>query len=198
MPLEFRLLRGDAIRPFIDDLARLRVTVFREFPHLNDGSAEYEVGYLDTHVRSAWSLCVLVLDQGRLVGAATALPLQEESEALQRPFLLLGWNPDRVFYFGESVLLPEYRNGELEQRLFEEREDHARSLQRFDWCAFCAVQRPQDHPARPAGYRTPDAFWLQRGFTPQPGLQAEYRWRDIGEPGETSKSVMFWLKELSG
>jgi hypothetical protein len=197
MPIEFRRLSGDAIRPFIDDLARLRISVFRDYPYLNDGSPEYEASYLETYVRSAWSLCVLVLDQERVVGAATALPLPEESEVFQRPFLVLGWNPDRVFFFGESVLLPEYRHVELELHLFEERERYARSLERFDWCAFCAVQRPQDHPARPVGYRTPDAFWLQCGFTPRAQLQTEHRWRDVGEQWETSKPMRFWLKELS-
>ncbi|MCP1625477.1 hypothetical protein J2T47_004233 [Pseudomonas nitroreducens] len=197
MPIEFRLLSGDAIRPFIDDLARLRITVFREYPYLYDGSPEYEAGYLDSHVRSAWSLCVLVIDEGRVVGASTGLPLPDESEALQQPFLVQGWNPERIFYFGESLVLPEYRSADLELHFFEERERFARSLDRFDWCAFCALRRQPDHFARPASYRSPDAFWLQRGFTPQPSLQTEYHWRDIGEQRETAKSMMFWLKDLS-
>lgn len=197
MPTEIRLLSGEAIRPYIDDLARLRITVFRDYPYLYDGSPEYEANYLETYVRSAWSLCVLVLDGGRVVGASTGLPLQDETEAFQRPFLERGWNPDRLFYFGESVLLREYRNAGLGLRFFEERERYARSLHRFDWCAFCAVQRPQDHPARPADYRTLDAFWLQRGFTPRPELQTQYRWRDVGEQWETAKPMQFWLKELT-
>ncbi|WP_236199335.1 GNAT family acetyltransferase [Pseudomonas pseudonitroreducens] len=197
MPVEFRLLSGEAIRPFIDDLARLRITVFKEYPYLYDGSPEYEAGYLDSHVRSAWSLCVLLLDEGRVVGASTGLPLQDEAEALQRPFLQQGWNPERIFYFGESVVLPEYRSTVLDLRFFEERERFTRDLKRFDWCAFCALQRSPGHPAKPAGYRTHDAFWLQRGFTPQPGLRAEYRWRDQGESSETAKSMVFWLKQLT-
>lgn len=197
MPIEFRLLRGEAIRPFIDDLARLRITVFREFPYLYDSSPESETHYLDACVRSAWSLCVLVLDEGRVVGAATGLPLQDEAEDVQRLFLERGWNPERIFCFGESVLLPAYRSGEPDLRFFDERERYARGLQRFDWCAFCALQRSLAHPARPAGYRTPDEFWLQRGFTPHPALRTEYHWRDIGEAFESAKPMSFWLKELS-
>lgn len=197
MPTELRLLRGGAIRSFVDDIARLRISVFREFPYLYDGSPEYEAHYLDTYVRSAWSLCVLVLDEGRVVGASTGLPLQDETEEFQRPFLELGWNPERVFYFGESVLLPAYRNAGLGLRFFEEREAYARGLDRFDWCAFCAVQRPLEHPARPVGYRTLDAFWLQRGFRPHPELRTEYRWRDVGDLQESAKPMSFWLKELT-
>ena len=197
MPVEFRLLSGDALRPFIDDLARLRITVFREYPYLYDGSPEYEAGYLDGHVRSAWSLCLLVIDEGRVVGASTGLPLLDEAEAFQQPFLAQGWNPERIFYFGESVVLPEYRSAALYLRFFEERERFARGLGRFDWAAFCALRRPPEHSARPVSYRSPDAFWLQRGFTPQPSLQTEYHWRDIGEQRETAKLMMFWLKELT-
>ncbi len=197
MPIEFRLLSGGALRPFIDDLARLRITVFRDYPYLYDGGPEYEAGYLDSHVRSAWSLCVLVIDEGRVVGASTGQPLVDEAEALQQPLLAQGWNPERIFYFGESVVLPEYRSTAFDLRFFEERERFARGLGRFDWAAFCALRRPPEHAARPAGYRSPDAFWLQRGFTPQPSLRIEYHWRDIGGQRETAKSMMFWLKELS-
>ena len=197
MPTDIRLLSGSAIRPFIDDLARLRITVFREFPYLYDGSPEYEANYLETYVRSSWSLCVLVLDGNQVVGASTGLPLADETEEFQRPFLEQGWNPGHIFYFGESVLLPAYRNTGLGLRFFEERERYARGLQRFDWCAFCAVQRPQDHPARPAGYRTLDEFWRRRGFSPRPELHTEYHWRDVGEPCESAKPMSFWLKELT-
>lgn len=198
MPLDIHLLSGEAIRPFIDDLVRLRIEVFREYPYLFDGNPDYEAGYLDAYVRSAWSLGVLLFDGGKVVGAATGLPLQDEAEAFQRPFLEQGWNPERIFYFGESVVLPEYRSVDLDLRLFADRERFARGLNRFDWCAFCALRRPRDHPARPASYRDPDAFWLQRGFTPQPGLQAEYRWCDIGgEQQATAKPMVFWLKELT-
>ncbi|WP_207886039.1 GNAT family acetyltransferase [Pseudomonas sp. 30_B] len=197
MPTDIRLLSGGAIRPFIDDLARLRITVFREFPYLYEGTPEYEANYLDTYVRSPWSLCVLVLDGDHVVGASTGLPLADETDEFQRPFLEQGWNPERIFYFGESVLLPAYRNTGLGLRFFEERERYARGLQRFDWCAFCAVQRPPDHPARPAGYRTLDEFWRRRGFTPHPELHTEYHWRDVGESGESAKPMSFWLKELT-
>jgi hypothetical protein len=73
--MDIRLLRGAEIEPHIDDLARLRIQVFREFPYLYDGNLDYEAEYLATYVRSADSLCVLVRDEGRVVGASTSLPL---------------------------------------------------------------------------------------------------------------------------
>ena len=55
-------LRGQAIAPYIDDLAQLRITVFREFPYLYDGTTEYEARYLQTYLNSVDSIAVLALD----------------------------------------------------------------------------------------------------------------------------------------
>lgn len=195
--MQIRLLQGAAIASHIEDLARLRITVFREFPYLYDGSLAYEAEYLATYSAAPDSLCVLVLDGTRVVGASTALPLADETEEFRRPFLAAGWDCTRVFYFGESLLLPEYRHRGLGVRFFAEREAHARRLGRFDWCAFCAVERPVDHPRRPAGYRPLNEFWARRGFRHHPELRTEYRWQDLDESAESAKPMSFWLKELA-
>ena len=86
-----------------------------------------------------------------------------------------GIDPASVFYFGESVLLPEYRGQGIGHAFFDHREAAARA-----WGAsrasFCAVIRPPDHPARPAGYVPLDAFWAKRGYAPVPGLIGEFTW----------------------
>ncbi|MCY1407186.1 hypothetical protein D9M71_224760 [compost metagenome] len=195
--MQIRLLHGGAIAPHIDDLAHLRLTVFREFPYLYDGTLEYEARYLATYAESKESLFVLALDGERVVGASTGLPMADETEEFQRPFREQGWAPERIFYFGESVLLPEYRGSGLGVRFFAEREDYARRLARFDHCAFCAVERPADHPRRPPGYQPLDEFWERRGYRHHPELRTEYHWRDLDEDTESAKPMSFWLKELT-
>ncbi|MBA4242777.1 MAG: GNAT family N-acetyltransferase [Pseudomonas sp.] len=195
--MDIELLRGPQIAPHIEDLAQLRITVFREFPYLYDGNFDYEAEYLGTYVRSVGSLCVLVRDEGRVVGASTALPLADETEEFQQPFLAAGWDPARIFYCAESVVLPAWRGRGLGVRFFAEREAHARRLGHFDWCAFCAVQRPADHPRRPADYQPLDAFWARRGYRHHPKLHTRYHWRDLDEAEESAKPMSFWLKELT-
>lgn len=195
--MDIQLLQGPRIAPHIDDLARLRIEVFREFPYLYDGTFDYEAEYLGTYVRSEDSLCVLVRDQGRVVGASTALPLSGETGEFQQPFVEGGRDPARIFYLAESVVLPAWRGRGLGVRFFAEREAHARRLERFDWCAFCAVQRPADHPRRPADYQPLDAFWTRRGYRHHPELHTEYHWRDLDEREESAKPMSFWLKELA-
>lgn len=194
--MEIRLLHGAAIAPYIDDLARLRLTVFREFPYLYDGTAQYEADYLSTYVRSERSLVVLAVDNGQVVGASTGLPLADETAEFQQPFLDQGRNPRKVYYFGESVLLPRYRGQGLGVRFFIEREAYAHKLGAFHYCAFCAVERPNGHPRRPADYKPLHGFWRNRGFLHQPSLRTSYTWRDLDEQEESPKTLSFWLKEL--
>lgn len=189
-------LQGAQIRQWLDALAALRIRVFREFPYLYDGSLAYEHDYLETYAQSGDSLCVLVLDGEQVVGMSTALPLAHEDEAFRRPFIEQGIEVETVCYFGESILLPEYRGQGLGVRFFEAREAHARALAGVRHTAFCAVERSVDHPLRPTDYQPLDAFWQRRGYTHRPELYARYEWQDIDALMPDHKTLRFWLKTL--
>ena len=195
--IQIRRLNGPDILPFVDDLARLRIQVFREFPYLYDGTLDYERQYIATYADSPRSLFVLALEGARVVGVSTGVPMRDEHEAFRRPFLEHGRNPERVFYFGESVLLPAYRGQGLGGRFFDEREGYAAALGGFDCDAFCAVERPDDHPRRPAGYRPLHDFWARRGYRHHPELRTTFDWKDLDEREETAKPMSFWLREVS-
>ena len=190
-------LSGNAIAPYLPELARLRIQVFREFPYLYQGDTAYEEKYLKIHAGAPDSVLVLVQDGERVVGASSGLPLAAEPPWVIEPFLALGSDPRRIFYYGESVLLPEYRGRGLGKRFFEEREAHARGLGRFDLTCFCAVERPTDHPRWPVGYRPLDTLWNRCGFVKHPELRATFSWRDLDEDAESPKPMTFWLKRLA-
>ncbi|WP_337182600.1 GNAT family N-acetyltransferase [Shinella sp.] len=192
--MQIEIVHGKAVAPHVADLARLRIAVFRAFPYLYAGSEEYEAAYLQTYAQSPESLFVLALDGERIVGASTGVPMTDASEEFRAPLAAAGMDPAKVFYFGESVLLPDYRGRGLGVRFFEEREAYARRLGRFDWCAFCAVERPKDHPLRPADYAPLDDFWGRRGYAHRADLATMLSWQDIGEAQETEKPMSFWLK----
>ena len=151
--LSFVNVSGQALAQYISELARLRIRVFREFPYLYDGDPAYEERYLQTYLNAERSVVVLAIDESDaarpVVGASSALPLADETEEVQRPFIAAGMNPDDIFYCGESVLLPEYRGLGAGVEFFNRREAHGRALGGFKTVCFCAVQRPDDHPRRP-------------------------------------------------
>lgn len=196
--IEIRVLTGadPALREFVPDLARLRIEVFRAFPYLYDGTLEYETKYLQTYLDCRESVVVLALDGARVVGAATAMPLAQETEEFQAPFRRAGIDPAKVFYCGESVLLPAYRGRGIYRHFLAERERHARALGRFDRITMCGVVRPPDHPRRPADYVPLDEVWAHFGYQPRPDLIASFEWKDLDEPTSTAKPMVFREKLL--
>jgi GNAT superfamily N-acetyltransferase len=187
---------GRQIEPYLDDLAALRIEVFREYPYLYDGTLDYERRYLRGYAASPRSVVVLALDGERAVGASTALPLRDHSEGMTPVLAAAGFDPDRVYYFGESVLRASYRGQGIGHAFFDQREAAARR-HGFSITTFCAVQRPEDHPRKPANYVPHDAFWRKRGYQPRPDIVATFDWRDLDESQESPKPMLFWVKELA-
>lgn len=187
-------IEGDDLQRYLPDVARLRIQVFRAFPYLYDGDQAYEERYLDTYQQSDGSVVVLAVDAGKVVGAATAIPMRHETVDVTAPFENAGYDVDRIFYHGESVLLPAYRGRGIGVAFFEHREAHARRLGHFDHYCFCAVQRPLEHPARPDDYQGLDGFWQKRGYVRHPDLNTHFVWKDVGEAEETEKPMIFWMK----
>ncbi len=187
---------GDALAAHIPALARLRITVFRDFPYLYDGSEAYEAEYLRTYTAAAQAMAVIARDGETVVGASTGLPLASESEAFRRPFEALGIDPATVFYCGESVLLPAWRGRGIYRAFFDGREAFARALGGMCWITFCGVLRPEDHALRPAGWTPLDPVWRHFGYAPEPRLQTTYDWKDIDQAASSAHPMRFWIKAL--
>lgn len=195
MSLHLRSLTGADIAGVIPDLAQLRVTVFRDWPYLYDGDAAYEARYLAAYRDNPRAVIVAAFDGDALVGAATGLPLSDADPDFARAIKTTPHAPEDLFYCAESVLLPNHRGQGAGHRFFDLREAHARALG-FTWACFCAVIRPDDHPARPARHRPLDPFWRARGYAPLPGAIAHFGWRDRGDRVQTDKPMQFWVRRL--
>lgn len=192
--LRLENVHGPRLAPHLDALGALRIAVFRDYPYLYDGTLEYERDYLRTYLSSPDSLVVLVFDGEAVVGASTCLPLAQEGPEFQAPFLQAGIDVAPICYFGESILLPAYRGRGIGKRFFQRREEHAAKLG-ARMTTFCAVDRPDDHPLRPPGYRPLDEFWTSLGYHRRPELRATFVWKEIGEATESPKHLTFWTKD---
>lgn len=191
------LTPGAGLAERIEDIARLRIEVFRDWPYLYDGNLGYERRYLSRYMESAGAVCVAACDGATMVGVSTGMPLADEHEPIKAPFVAAGFDLDRIYYCAESVLLPAYRGRGVYKRFFAARKDHARRLGGFDTVAFCGVVRPADHPLRPKDDRPLDAIWRRYGYTMREDLVCHFSWKDIDCDVPTEKPLRFWLKPLA-
>ncbi|MGR8947700.1 MAG: GNAT family N-acetyltransferase [Gammaproteobacteria bacterium] len=190
------VVSGAALKSHIDELARLRITVFKDYPYLYDGDIEYEANYLATYTESPDAMAVIAFDGERVVGVSTGIPMSGETDAFKRMFLDNGYDPSTIFYCGESVLLAAYRGRGLYRRFFDGREAYARALDGVSVICFCGVVRSADHPLRPKNYVPLDSVWRHFGYEAVPGLVASLSWKDIDRDTTTEHPMQFWLKSL--
>lgn len=185
-----RALSGPEIAAHLGDLARLRIAVFAEYPYLYDGDEAYEAGYLKEFAAAPDAVLVAAFDGDQVVGAATASPMRAQKGEFREPFEARGIATDTLFYFGESVLLPEYRGRGLGHAFFDAREAAARAGGANAAC-FAAVIREEDE--RPADYRPLDGFWRKRGYE-KLDLVTELAWKQHGGAEERVNRLQYWMR----
>lgn len=196
MSLEVVTLTGPDLGAAIPELARLRIAVFAEWPYLYRGDEAYEADYLQDFAAAPDALLVAARDAGQIVGAATASPLVAQAPEVRSPFERHGLDPHRLCYFGESVLLPEWRGRGIGHAFFDHREAHARRCGAAAAC-FGAVIRGDDDPRRPQGHFALDPFWRKRGYAPVPGLTFDLAWQEHEQTDESAHALQVWLSQLS-
>ena len=194
--MDYRIYIGKEIETVMEDLAALRISVFLDFPYLYEGTIDYEMEYLKTYINSERSFLFAVFDNDEMIGATTCIPLEDETEDVKEPFLKNNIAFEDVFYFGESILLNEYRGTGLGVGFFEEREKYAKSFGTFKSTWFCGVKRPEDHPLKPKGFVPLENFWTKRGYQRAENMVSFFEWKDIDEQVSSKKPMLYWKKDI--
>lgn len=190
------LFTGPAIAPHLQTLSAMRMAVFRAWPYLYDGTMPSEADTMSGFAQSKTSGLVIAFDGTEAVGASTCIHMPEEDEHVTEPFRAVGIDLGTICYFGESVLLPEYRGQGIGVRFFELREAHARTMPGVTISTFCSVERPDNHPLRPDDAVLLDGFWRKRGYAPT-GLSCHMLWKQIDSIGKVDNTLHFWSKTIA-
>lgn len=189
------LLTGSAIADVLDDVATLRLEIFREYPYLYLGRREDELDYLKTY-GEAPGACVVPAYHGKaVVGAATGMPLIHEDPRMREALAGTPFPLNQLYYVGELLFRPDYRNRGLGRRLLARLENHVRSLGSYRRLACATVERPDDHPLRPPDHIPITRFLGRTGFVRLPGVSTHFTWRET-DGVKRDHPMQFWIKNL--
>ena len=190
---EYTLLEGRDIQNASQELASLRITVFREYPYLYDGTISYEIEYLNQYFVSKDGLLILVKEGNTVIGALTGLPLKETMADCQSFFNQHQIPMEDIYYLGEIVLLKEYRGQGIGSKMYELFEHAVSKKKRYSQIAFCEIVRtPLDEP--PEDYFCLDPFWIKRGYCKYPDWISQFSWKELSKDEELYHPMVFWVK----
>lgn len=198
VPFEFKNVYGEEIETYFNDISRIRVTVFREWPYIYEGSVDYERQYLQNYFDNERSLCILCFHENQVIGISTLMPLEGEHEDLKKPLREAGYDITKIFYYSESCLLKAFRGRGTYAEFFKRREEHVKYFSTdYESVCFCSVVRPDQHPLKPQDYRPLYESWRKYGFEKVENLQMSFLWQDLDQTTETRKFLDVWMKSLN-
>jgi GNAT superfamily N-acetyltransferase len=190
-----QLLTGAAIAGVLDDLATLRLDIFREYPYLYEGRSEDELNYLGTYAKTPDACVILAYHGHAVVGAVAGIPLIQEAPQMRAAFAETAFPLNEVYYVGELLFRPAYRSCGLGQKLLARLEHYIQSLSSYRKLTCATVVRPDDHPLRPRDYIPITRFLARTGFARLSGVTTHFSWRET-DGVKRDHPMQFWSKEL--
>lgn len=191
--LTMRALSGPEARQYINEIATIRITLFKEYPYLYNGTLEYEKEYLETYFSCARAAILLIFDGDSVVGFSNSIPLADESDEIKAPFIEHGCNLSDYLYVGEVMLYPPYRGQGLLRQFFQFHETRAHQ-EGFSFITFMTVERPDNHPHKPHDYRPLDPIWNYFGYHKRDGFVIRLVWSQIDAQEEACNQLIVWQK----
>lgn len=190
-----QLLTGTAIEEGLNDLATLRLDIFQEYPYLYEGRREDELDYLRTYAEATDACAILAYDGHTVIGAATGMPLVHEDAKMLDAFAGTTLPLNEIYYVGELLFRPAYRNRGLGQNLLAQLKKHICALNNYRKLMCATVDRPDDHPLRPRDYIPITRFLARAGFVRLAGITTHFMWRET-DGVKHDHLMQFWIKDL--
>ena len=197
MSISYHIFQGTASLTNIEQLGIFRVEQFRVFPYLYSGTLNDEREYLKSHLDDPDFVLAVAKDDEKTVAVSSAKPLSGdlELEALSKEqFQQRGWNVRDFYYFGEMIVLPEYRHLGIASNLLEMQYAIAAKNGYHKFC-FLAVKREMDDPRRPKEHTDSAEIFAKLGYT-HTDMFVTFSWPTIladGTVQKTENRLDFWL-----
>ena len=180
MTAAIEIFRGNDFAPYLKRLSQMRMTHYRGYPYLYEGSDDYEHEYIADFPNNQHSIMVGAFESGELEGFVLGTPLEGDSP-------ILASISDKVhrrattYYIADIILNSGLRAQRISETLMNTIEREIISLGYKQIC-FLTVFRPENHPTRPPGYVESRALWERFGYVKQPA-KLTYDWASLNAAG---------------
>lgn len=172
-------------------LAELRAAYFGEYPYLQTPDRKAALDEMRRLCLDPNVLMVTAHDDGILVGSIIVGPIGESDTVRHGDwFERNGLDRSRWMHALYTLTQPHYRQqgvnaamGDLVSAELARRGVEGRIAM--------VIQRPQDDPKAPAGWRDPVGFFLRRGYEHTDIAPLPASWCDIGDDEPTGKHYIF-------
>lgn len=180
-------------------LAQMRITYFREYPYLYEGTKEYEINYLGEYRKKALdAYLVQAFDGERLVGILTGCAFASDIDVVRDGAKLFKTNRlpfEQYYYIGEAIIIPEYQNKKILPHLLYTLGKEVKKLNKYQSVCFLTVIRQDDDSRKPADYRSTDKLWEKLGCQ-RPGVKTSFEWPTIMDDSSVQNifnEIEFWI-----
>lgn len=181
-------LYGEQITPYNEAIISLVNEVFYDYPYLYQGNCPGYDESLCAYAQSMNSLVVLALDEEKVIGLATGIPINES------------WVKDDLdlqgaYYLGELVVLPSYRGQGLGYKMGKEIESFARD-HKYSLLTLLSIDEALLEARAPNGYISSSCTFKKLGYSKHPNLYYDGSWINVGESEPIPHRHRFWTKAL--
>lgn len=177
------------LKEAFEDLAQMRIRIFREYPYLYEGHMQYEMDYLSRYLDSPDFELIALQRDGKYWGFCTGIPLRDEDPSLKSPIPTHG---AEGFYIGEILLDPQARGQGWAKSMLSQMIQKARE-NGFKQIYLYTVLEPADN--RPKDYRSPDLLWQSLGFKALERFCA-FEWKRWDQEISRSHTMRLWELQL--
>lgn len=186
---------GQQSRRYAEQIASIRLELFREFPYLYLGTVEEEYEYLSMYFDSPSATLVLGFDrENQLVCYSSSLAVDDCTDDIKLPCASLGYL--NILYIGEVMLRSDYRSRGISRYCMAHHEALAREGG-YDAVVFMTIDRSHDHPCAPVGYRPLDDLWIKYGYKRVTGVSVLQSWRQVDTQEYVSHTLSLWIKPIN-
>lgn len=198
--LPITIIEGiDSINTLIPFIATQRITMFKQYPYLYQGTSDGEYEYLSWFAQLPTSTVAVAYDGeipiGFLTGSAL-IDFESHFHGSADLFRNAGLDSESYYYFGEVIVLPAYRDNSICRHLFAALEQHARDHGFSAVCFTC--EQHEQHPLKPANYKELGPLFTKLGYS-KTGLTILFDWDTIQPDGSIAKMfhpLTYWMKDL--